>query len=97
MDKFLRVQSLPTWSQADEDNILWQADLSGGTWRSEVDWFLTAPTNRALARRTDGGWLGASSGYATIEEARKAAIADCEALGGKCLVVAENGRWVGPK
>ena len=88
LDRFLRAHGLPSWDKASFAPLL--ARLSPSD-RYGVESYLTAqPSEKALALGPQGGayW---HQGSATLEEARRGALAYCrKEVGADCRLAAEN-------
>jgi len=93
LDTFLRSRGLPIWTKVDVDMMMRRLRLQE-THRSFAEAYLAAPSHVALARSLRPNSLHYSSG-ATMDTARKNALAQCETRSTSCEIVMENHRWVG--
>ena len=97
LDTFLRSRGLPTWDESEVDALMrrTKADESN---RAFLAQYVGAPSEKALAQSENGNFWHNSFGQKTIGDARKKAVELCERFGpgGRCVVVMENDRWIGP-
>lgn len=96
MDAFLRFHKLPTWTRDDATALLRKLGAKE-TMRGFAENYLAGPTERVLAKQKSGTYIWSTYGSRTIEDARKAAIEQCEKRGQPCEVVMVNDRWIGPE
>lgn len=97
LDAFLRFHDLPTWPFRDADRLALKLK-SPDRYLGFLQQYVSGPGTKALAESQVSGMLGRSYGFATMDEARKSAIAACkqDAPTETCDIVMENNRWVGP-
>lgn len=95
MDAFLRFLKLPTWSRADVDTLMRRVGAKEPS-RAFFETYVSAPSERALARQKSGTFMSETHGSKTLEDARKSALESCERRGKPCEIVMDNDRWVGP-
>jgi dienelactone hydrolase len=95
MDAFLRFHKLPTWTR-DDVNALMRKLSAKESSRGFLENYISAPSERVLARQKGGTYLHETHGSRTLEDARKAALESCERRGQPCEIVMENDRWRGP-
>src|SRR5262249_42053868 len=95
MDAFLRFHKLPTWTREDVDRLMKRLDAKEGS-RGFFENYVSAPSERALARQKSGTYMGQGYGSKALEDARKLAIEICEKRFQPCEIVMENDRWIGP-
>jgi hypothetical protein len=95
MDAFLRFHKLPTWIR-DDVNALMRKLSAKESSRGFLENYISAPSERVLARQKGGSYLHETHGSRTLEDARKAALESCERRGQPCEIVMENDRWRGP-
>jgi dienelactone hydrolase len=95
MDAFLRFHKLPTWIR-DDVNALMRKLSAKESSRGFLENYISAPSERVLARQKGGTYLHETHGSRTLEDARKAALESCERRGQPCEIVMENDRWRGP-
>jgi len=94
LDSFLRFRQLPTWQAHDADALLQKLNSKN---RDFVERYLSAPSQRAIARSMKSDYLYMSWGYATIELARARALDGCQKQkpDEQCTLVMENDRRIG--
>jgi hypothetical protein len=95
MDEFLRAHKLPTWADQDVDRLLQSLHVTQQS-RAFVADYLAGPSEKALAQSTRRSYLS-DTFAATIEEARKGAVQNCEAKAAPCVIVMENNQLVPPQ
>lgn len=95
MDAFLRFHKLPTWTRDDVNALMRRLGAKEGS-RGFLENYVSAPSERALARQKAGTYMSETHGSRTLEAARKAAMESCERRGQPCEVVMDNDRWRGP-
>jgi dienelactone hydrolase len=95
MDAFLRFHKLPTWSRDDVNALMKNLGAKEAS-RGFLENYVSAPSERALARQKSGTYLGQGYGARTLEDARKVALEICEKRSQPCEILMENHRWIGP-
>ena len=95
MDAFLRFHKLPTWTRDDVDRLMKQLNAKEPS-RGFLENYVSAPSERALARQKSGTYMGEGHGTKSLEDARKLALEICEKRSQPCEIVMENDRWIGP-
>jgi len=80
-----------TWTLADVPALMQKL---GTTNHDFVERYITAPTQKALAREKGGNYLVESHGWHTLEEARQAALQRCQRERPACESVMENDHWL---
>jgi dienelactone hydrolase len=95
MDAFLRFHKLPTWTRDDVSRIMKQLNAKEPS-RGFLENYVSAPSERALARQKSGTSMSETHGSRSLEDARKAALESCERRAQQpCEIVMENDRWSG--
>lgn len=95
MDAFLRFHKLPTWTRENVNALMKNLGAKEPS-RGFLENYVSAPSERALARQKTGTYMGETHGARTLEDARKAALEICEKRSQPCEIVMENDRWTGP-
>jgi dienelactone hydrolase len=94
MDAFLRFHKLPTWTRDDVNALIKKLDAKE-TVRGFIENYVAGPTEKALVRQKSGARaMSFTYGSSTAENARKAALEQCEKRGQPCEAVMLNDAWV---
>jgi len=95
MDAFLRFHKLPTWTRDDVNALMKNLGAKEAS-RGFLENYVSAPSERALARQKSGTYMGEGHGARSLEDARKLALEFCEKRSQPCEILVENDRWIGP-
>jgi dienelactone hydrolase len=94
MDAFLRFHKLPTWTRDDVNALIKKLDAKE-TSRGFIENYVAGPADKALARQKAGArQMNYVYGSSSAENARKAAVEQCEKRGQPCEAVMVNDAWI---
>jgi hypothetical protein len=93
MDGMLRFLKLPTWTRADVNELMKKLGANERG-RAFVERYISAPSEKALAREKVGTYMSQSSGWATIDLARQRVLEFCQKTKPACELIMENDRWL---